>query len=158
MATHSSVLALRIPGTGAWWAAVYGVAQRWTQLKWLSSSSSLPLTEKFIFLCGSFELKELLLAFLIGQDCCCLATQSCLTLWGPTECSTLGFLVLHFLLEFTQIHVPWIGDAIQPSYTLLTPFPVALNLSQHQGLFQWVSSSHQVAKVLEFQLKYQSFQ
>ena len=61
-------------------------------------------------------------------------------------------------LEFAQTHVPWVSDAIQPSHPLLSPSPPAPNPSQHQGLFQWVSSSHQVAKVLEFQLHHQSFQ
>ena len=60
--------------------------------------------------------------------------------------------------ESAQTHVHWVGDAIQPSHPLLSPSPPALNLSQHQGLFQWVSSSHQVDKVLEFQLQHQSFQ
>ena len=60
--------------------------------------------------------------------------------------------------SFTQTHVHWVSDAIQPSPPLSSPSPPALNLSQHQGLFKWVSSSHQVAKVLEFQLQYQSFQ
>ena len=64
----------------------------------------------------------------------------------------------HQLPESTQTHVHWVGDAIQPSYPLSSPSPPALNLSQHQGLFQWVSSSYQVAKVLEFQLQHQSFQ
>ena len=59
----------------------------------------------------------------------------------------------HQLLEFTQTHVHWVSDAIQPSYPLLSPFPPALNISQHQSLFQWVSSSHQVANVLAFQLQ-----
>ena len=58
----------------------------------------------------------------------------------------------------TQTHVHWVGDAIQPSHSLLSPSPLALNLSQHQGLFQWVGSSHQMAKVLEVQLQHQSFQ
>ena len=61
-------------------------------------------------------------------------------------------------LEFTQTHVHWVGDAIQPSHPLSSPSPPVLNLSQHQGLFKWVSSSHQVAKVLEFQLQRQSLQ
>ena len=68
-----------------------------------------------------------------------------------------GLPVYHQLPEFTQTHVRWVGDAIQPSHPLLSPSP-SFNLSQHQGLFQWVSSSHQVAKVLEFQLQHQSFQ
>ena len=60
--------------------------------------------------------------------------------------------------EFIQTHVHWVGDAIQPSHPLLSPSPPTFNLSQHQGLFKWVSSSHQVAKVLELQLQHQSFQ
>ena len=67
--------------------------------------------------------------------------------------STSGLPVHLQLPEFTQTHVHWVGDAIQPSHPLSSPSPLALNLSQHQGLFQWVSSSHQVAKVLEFQLQ-----
>ena len=62
------------------------------------------------------------------------------------------------LLEFTQTHVYWVSDAIQPSHPLLSPSSLTFNLSQHQGLFNWVSSSHQVAKVLKFQLQHQSFQ
>ena len=68
-----------------------------------------------------------------------------------------GLPVHHQLLEFTQTHVHLVGDAIQPSHPLSSPSP-AFNLCQHQGLFQWVSSLHQVAKVLEFQLQHQSFQ
>ena len=69
-----------------------------------------------------------------------------------------GFPVLHHLPEFAQTHVHWVSDAIQPFCPLSPPSPLALNLSQHQGLFQWVSSSHQVAKVLELQLQHQSIQ
>ena len=69
-----------------------------------------------------------------------------------------GLPVHHQLPEFTQTHVHRVGDAIQPSHPLLSPSPPALNLSQHQGLFQLVSSSHQVAKVLELQLQHQSSQ
>ena len=72
--------------------------------------------------------------------------------------STPGLLVHHKLLEFTQTHAHWVRDAILPSHPLSSPSPPAPNPSQHQGLFQWVSSSHQVAKVLEFQLQHQSFQ
>ena len=82
-------------------------------------------------------------------------TQSCPTLCDSMDCSTPGFPVHHQLLEFTQTHVHWIIDAIQPSHPLLSPSP-AFSLSQHQGLFQWVSSSHQVAKILKFQLQHQS--
>ena len=72
------------------------------------------------------------------------------------DCSTPGFSVHHQLPEFAQNHVHWVGDAIQPSHPLSSAYPLALNLSQHQGLFQWVSSSHQVAKILE--LQHQFFQ
>ena len=85
-------------------------------------------------------------------------TQLCPTLCDPMDCSTPDLPVYHQLLEFTQIHVHWVGDAIQPSHTLSSPSPPAFSLSQHQGLFKWVNSSHQVAKVLEFQLQHQSFQ
>ena len=84
--------------------------------------------------------------------------QSCPSLFDPMNCSTLGLPVHHQLLESTQTHVHWVDDAIQPSHPLSSPSPPALNLFQYQGLFKWVSSSHQVAKVLEFQLQHQSFQ
>ena len=77
-------------------------------------------------------------------------------LCDPRDCSTPGLPVHHQLLEFTQTHVHQVADAIQPSHPLLSPSHPTFNLSQHQGLFKWVSSSHQVAKVLEFQ--HQSFQ
>ena len=76
----------------------------------------------------------------------------------PMDCSVPGLPVHHQLLEFTQTHVHWVGDAIQLSHPLSSPSASAFNLSQHQVLFQWVSSSRQVAKVLEFQLQHQSFQ
>ena len=82
----------------------------------------------------------------------------CLTLWDPMDCSTPGFSVHHQLPEPAQTHAHQVSDAIQPSHPLFSPSPPAFYLSQHQGLFQWVSSSHQVAKVLEFQLQHQSFQ
>jgi len=72
--------------------------------------------------------------------------------------STPGLSVHHQLLESTQTHFHWVGDAIQPFHPLSSPSPPALNLFQHQGLFNWVSSSHEVAKVLEFQFQHQSFQ
>ena len=75
---------------------------------------------------------------------------------GTTENEMVGWN--HQLPEFTQTHVHWVSDAIEPFHPLSSPSPPALNLSQHQGLFQWVSSSHQVSKVLEFQLQRQSFQ
>ena len=81
--------------------------------------------------------------------CCCLVIQPCLTLCDPMDCSMPGFTCL---LEFPQIHVHYVGDAIQPSHPLSPHSPPVLSLSQHQGLFQWVVSLHQVAKVLELQL------
>ena len=84
--------------------------------------------------------------------------QSCPTLCDPMNWSTPGLPVHHQLLEFTQTHVHWVGDAIQPSHPLASPSPPAPNPSQHQSLFQWVNSSHEVAKVQEFQLQHHSFQ
>ena len=72
------------------------------------------------------------------------------------DCSTPGLPVLHLLLQSTQTHVHWVGDAIQPSHPLSSPSPPDFNLSQHQGLLKWFRSSHQVAKVLDFQLQRQS--
>ena len=84
--------------------------------------------------------------------------QLCPTLCDPINCSTPGLPVHHQLPEFTQTQAHWVGDAIQPSHPLSSPSPPAPNPSQHQGLFQWVISLHEVAKVLEFQLQHQSFQ
>ena len=79
-------------------------------------------------------------------------TQSCLTLCDPMNCSTPGLPVHHQLPEFTQINVPRVSDAIQPSHPQSSPSPPAPNPSQHQSLFQWINSSHEVAKVLKLQL------
>ena len=84
--------------------------------------------------------------------------QSCLTLCDLMDCSMPGLPVHHRPLEFTQTHVHRVCDAIQWSYPLLSPSLPTFNLSQHQGLFKWVSSLQQVAKLLEFQLQHQSFQ
>ena len=91
---------------------------------------------------------------------CCSVAKLCPTLWNSMNCSSPGFPVLHYLPQFAQTHllkliVHWDSDATQPSHHLLPPFPPALNLSQHQGLFQWVSSFHEVAKVLQLQLQHQ---
>ena len=105
-----------------------------------------------VFFLGSLELLQ------VSHCCCFPVTQLCLTLCNSTDCSTPGFPVLHYLPALTQTHVHWISDAIQPSHPLSHPSPLAFNLSQHQGLFQWVGSSHQVVKDLELQLQHQSFQ
>ena len=89
---------------------------------------------------------------------CCSVIQLCPTLCDPSGSSTLGLPVHHQLQELAQTHIHWVSDAIQPSHPLLSPSLPAFSLSQHQGLFQWVYSSHQVAKVSELQLQHQAFQ
>jgi len=84
--------------------------------------------------------------------------QSCPTLCNPMDYSTPAFPVHHQLPEHTQTHIHWVGDAVQPSHPLLSSSPPAFNPSQYQSLFQWVSSLHQEAKVLELQLQHHSFQ
>ena len=88
----------------------------------------------------------------------CSFAQSCPTLCDPMNGSLTGLPVHHQLPESTQTHGHCVGGAIQPSHPLPSPSPLALNLCQHQSIFKWVSSLHQVAKVLEFQLQYQSLQ
>ena len=77
-------------------------------------------------------------------------SQLCLTFCNPMDCSTPGFSVHHQLPELAQTHVHWVGDAIQPCYPLSSPSPPVFHLSHHQGLYQWVSSSHQVAKLCPY--------
>ena len=93
--------------------------------------------------------------FLVPCDYWCC--HSVMFNWDPVDCCTPGLSVLHHLLELAQTHVRWVGDAIQPSQPLSSPFPHVFSLFQHQGLFQWVGSSHQMATVLELQLQHQSF-
>ena len=107
----------------------------------------------FIFI---YELK--ICTIIIKCSFSSVQSLSHVLLCDPMNCSTTGLPVCHQLLEFTQTHVHWVGDAIQLSHPLSSPSPPALSLSQHQGLFKWVSSSHQVATVVEFQLQHQSFQ
>ena len=105
----------------------------------------------WVYMCECIS--ELYSVFII-----CSVPQLCPTLCDPMDWSTPGLPVHDQLTENAQIHFHWVGDAIQASHPLLSPSPPAFNLSQHEGLFQWVSSSHQLAKVLEFQLQHQSFQ
>ena len=93
----------------------------------------------------------------LSYCCCCSVAKLSSSLTNPMHCLTTGFSVPHHLLELAQVHVSCIADAIQPSHPLSFPSPPALNLSQHQGLFQWVSSSYQVPKVLELHLQHQYF-
>ena len=95
----------------------------------------------------SFTINKKLFLFLYS------VAKSCLTHCDSMDCSKLGSSVLHCLPEFTQIHVRWVSDAIQPSHPLLPLSPFVFSLSQHQGLFQRLGSFHQVAKVLELQLQ-----
>ena len=88
--------------------------------------------------------------------CCCLVTQSCLFATPCTAAQQASLSFIYYLPEFAQIHIHRVSDAIPPSHPLPSPSPFPFNLSQHQGLFQWVTSSHQVAKVLA--LQHQSFQ
>ena len=128
-----------------WHAAVHGIAKSWT---WLSDWTgnhlffSLPLCLFWVFCING----------IIYSVQFSSVAQSCPALHDPMNCSTPGLPVHHQLPEFTQTQVHRVGDAIQPSHPLSSPSPPAPNPSQHQGLFQWVSSSHKVAKVLEFQL------
>ena len=92
------------------------------------------------------------------HSCRCSLARSCPTLCDPVDCSMSDFPAHHQLLELAQTHVHWVSDATKPSHPLSSPSPPALNLSQHQGLFQWVRSLHQVTKELESQLQLQSFQ
>ena len=158
MATHSSVLAWRIPWTeepgGLQYVRLQRVRHSWvtkhTQRKgnrlfkvWGGFGAWISVWDVWIYLLISLTNGPLIHQF-------SSATQSCLTLWHPMDCSTPGLPVHRRLPKLTQTHVHWVGDVIQPFHHLLSPSPLAFNLSQHQGLFQWVSSSHQVAKVLEF--------
>ena len=111
-----------------------------------------------LFSIHSFQQIDAKLSSLITTIQFSSVTQSCITLCNPREHSMPGFPVHHQLLGFTQNHVHWLSDAIQSSHPLSSPSPPTFNLSQHQGLFKWVSSWHEVAKVLEFQLQHQSLQ
>ena len=105
---------------GAWWASIYGVAQSWTQLMRLSSSSS---KQKLLTSVISRDIKDLRYVVVVAQ--------SCPPLCNPMDCSTLGFPAVHYFPEFVQTRVRCVGDAIQPAYLLSPPSPT-LNLSQHQ--------------------------
>ena len=147
--------------SGGWQATVHVVAKSQTWLK-RKRMQCLGWSSHFIFSCtwaGIYISSSLTLKFWTQSEFkFSSVTHSCLTLCEPMDWSTPGSPVHHQLPGLTQTHVHWVGDAIQSSHPLSFTFPPAFNLSQHQGLFKWVSSSHQVAKVLEFQLKHQTFQ
>ena len=104
------------------------------------------------------EMFHIFIGVLIKYICCWSVTKLCPALCDPMDCSMPVFHVLHYLMEFAQIHVHWAGDTTQLPHPLPLSSPFAFSLSQHEGLFWWVGSSHQVAKVLEIQLQHQFFQ
>ena len=106
----------------------------------------------------SFKNCESLYSILVTYIISSVQSLNCVQLFETHGLQHAGFPVHHQLPELAQTHVHQVGDAIQPSHPLSTHSPPAFNLSQHQGLFKWVSSLHQVAKVLEFQFQHQSFQ
>ena len=122
----------------AWRAVIHGVTKsqtrlsKWTELNW-------DIFEKTVNFYRELSSGE---ALHRRKLCCYSVTKSCLTLCSPMDCSTSGVPVFHCLLEFAQTHVHWVSDAIQASHPLSTSSPPAFNLSQHQGLFQWVGSSY----------------
>ena len=169
MATHSSVLAWRMPGmgdpgglrslglhrVGHDWSDLV-VVERWYHRIYLQGNNGetdieISLMdmrsgdERWDVWRGTWKLTFSSVQF-------SSVTQSRLTLRNPMNHSMPGLPVHHQLPEFTQTHVHWVSDAIQPSHPLSSPSPPAPNPSQHQSLFQWVNSLHEVAKVLEFQL------
>ena len=125
---------------GAWQATIHGVTKSLTRLKQLSRHTRKiqKLANKTMFYFSSVQFSSV--------------SQSCPTLCDPMNCITPGLPVHHQIQNFTQINVHRVGYTIQPSHPLSFPSPPALNPSQHQSLFQWVNSSHEVGKVLEFQL------
>ena len=146
MATHPSILVWRIPWTEEPGRLSPRSRKEWDMTYWpAQAQASVYCTPRIIVAVFSSVQFS-------------LVAQLCPTLCDPMNRSTPGLPVRHWLLEFTQTHVHWVGDAIQPSHPLSSPSPPTFSLSQHQSLFKWVSSSHQVAKVLEFQLQHQSFQ
>ena len=144
----------------AWHAAVHGVTKGltwlsdWTELDWTSNVVYQAVNSRAMV---QWQERAEFLFCSKGVQFSSVA-QSCLTLCYPMDCSMPCFPVHHQLLELAQTHVHWVSDAIQPSLPLSCPSPPASSLSQQQGLFKWVSSSHQVARVLEFLLQHQSFQ
>ena len=124
-----------------WYMRWYDLCFRPHSFKWYSPSPSSAMLSNFCISDRTFRSEQIR-----------SVTESCPTLCDPMNPSTPGLPVHHQLPVFTQTHVHRVSDAIQPSHPLSSPSPLAPNPSQHQSLFQWVNSSHEVAKVLEFQL------
>ena len=121
------------------------IASRWLNLYWAHNRFSVYMCHLncWVFFCSPCTILFIVTLVLVIQ------LLSYVLLCNPMDCSTPGLPVPYRFPEFAQFHVHWIGDAFQPSHPLLHFSPVAINLSQHQGLFQWVSRLHQVVKVLE---------
>ena len=133
-----------------------------SKLKW-TGMGEFNSGDHYIYYCGQESLRRNGVAIMVNKRVWnavqfSSVTQSCLTLCDPMNRSTPGLPVHHQLAEITQTQVHWVSDATQPSHPLSSPSPPAPNPSQHQGLFQWVNSLHEVAKVLELQLWHDSFQ
>ena len=148
-------------------ATVHGVKKSWTQLKGLSMHACIEVKidaeyqEEWLARAvpGIFPNRIHFSPSPHRKACfCCSVAQLCPTLCDLMDCSMPSFPALHQLPELAQTHVHWVSGTIQPSHPLLSPSPSAFSLSQHQGLFQWVGFSHQVAKGLELQLQHQPFQ
>ena len=149
-------------------SSVLGILQAvkfWSGLSCPPSEDILDTWIKITSTCGSFIARRFFTSEPLGKIMYTFSSvqfssvaQSCPTLFDSMNCSTPGLPVHHQLLEFTQTHVHRVSDAIQPSHPLSLPCPPDPNPPQHRGLFQWVNSPHEVAKVLEFQLEHQSFQ
>ena len=137
-------------------SSVHGISQA-RILEWIAISFSKGFPQTRDSTSISYIGRQVLYHF--NTCCCCYSvTQSCLTLCHLMDCSMPGVPAHHHLPEPIQTRVHWVSDVIKPLCPQTPSFPPAFNLSQHQELFQWVGSSHQVVKVLEFQLQHQSFQ
>ena len=156
-------------------SSVYGIFQarilKWVAIYFRGSSQSRDQTHVswfsytgrwILYQCTTCEAPYCPLVFLLDQVPVQFSSAQLLSrvrlFATPWTAARQASLVHHQLLEFTQTHVYWVSDAIQPSHPLSSPSPPAFNLSQYQGLFKWVSSSHQVVKIFEFQLQHQSSQ
>ena len=132
------------------WRSAFFIVQ--LSYPYMNTGKTIALTRR------TFVGKVMSLLFNMLSQFSSFVTQSCLTLCDPMNRSTPGLSVHHQLPESIQTQVHWVGDAIQQSHPLSSPSPPAPNPCQYQGLFQWVNSLHEVAKVLEFQPQHQSFQ
>ena len=127
----------------------------WFHYRNITCQNKIKQTDEFLNVHSSGQLSLLTVCVLSSQ---LFKSLSHVRLCDSMNCSMPGFSVHYYLPELAQTHVHWVSDAIQPSHPLSPPPPLALSFSQHQGLFQWVGSLKQVAKLLELQLQYQSFQ